>query len=45
MPKKTVVSICNAIDNTSLTYDIMLKTYTDFLSNSGESFLAELLDP
>ena len=48
MPKKTVVSNFNAIDNgKSLTCDIktMSKVFKDFFSNLAESFLAKLLDP
>ena len=48
MPKKTVVSNFNAIDNDkSLTYDIktMSKVFKDFFSNLAESFLAKLPDP
>ena len=48
MPKKTVVSNFNAIDNNkSLTYDIktMPKVFKDFFSNSAESFTAKLPSP
>ena len=48
MPKKTVVSNFNAIDNDkSLTYDIktMSKVFKDFFSNLAESFLSKLPDP
>ena len=48
MPKKTVVSNFNAIDNNkSLTYDIktMSKVFKDFFSNSAESFIAKLPSP
>ena len=48
IPKKTVVSICNAIDdNKSLTYDIktMSKVFKDFFSNLAKSFLDKLPDP
>ena len=44
MPKKTVVSNVNVIDNNkSLTYDIKTSKY--FFSNLAESFLAKLPDP
>ena len=44
MPKKTVVSNFNVIDNNkSLTYDIKTSKY--FFSNLAESFLAKLPDP
>ena len=45
MPKKTVVSNVNVIDNNkSLTYEIKtLSKY--FFSNLAESFLAKLPDP
>ena len=45
MPKKTVVSNFNAIDdNKSLTYDIktMSKVFKDFFSNLAKSFLDKL---
>ena len=48
MPKKTVVSNFNAIDdNKSLTYDIktMSKVFKDFFSNLAKSFLDKLPDP
>ena len=48
MPKKSVVSNFNAIDNDKLlTYDIktMSKVFKDFFSNLAESFLAKLPDP
>ena len=48
MPKKTVVSNFNAIDNNkSLTYDIktMSRVFKDFFSNSADSFIAELPNP
>ena len=48
MPKKTVVSNFNAIDNNkSLTYDIktMSKVFKDFFSNLAKSFLDKLPDP
>ena len=47
MPKKTVVSNFNAMDNNkSLTYDIktMSKVFEDFFSNLAESSLAQLPD-
>ena len=48
MPKKTVVSNFNAIDdNKSLTYDMktMSKVFKDFFSNLAKSFLDKLPDP
>ena len=48
MPKKTVVSNSNAIDNNNLlTYDIKtkLKVFKDLFSNLAETFLAILPDP
>ena len=48
MPKKTVVSNFNAIDdNKSLTYDIkaMSKVFKDFFSNVAKSFIDKLPDP
>ena len=48
MPKKTVVSNFNAIDdNKSLTYDIktMSKVFKDFFSDLAKSFLDKLPDP
>ena len=48
MPKKTVVSNVNAVDdNKSLTYDIktMSKVFKDFSSNLAKSFLDRLTDP
>ena len=47
MPKKTLVSNFNVIDNKSLTYDIktISKVFKDFFSNLAEFFLAKLPDP
>ena len=48
MPKKTIVSNFNAIDdNKSLTYDMktMSKVFKDFFSNLAKSFLDKLPDP
>ena len=47
MPKKTVISNFNAIDNNkSLTCrKNNIKSFTDFFSNLAESFLAKLPDP
>ena len=48
MPKKTVVSNFNAIDNNNLlTSDIKtkLKVFKDLFSNLAETFLAILPDP
>ena len=48
MPKKTVVSNVNAVDdNKSLTYDIktMSKVFKDFFLNLAKSFLDRLTDP
>ena len=46
MPKKTVISNINAIDNNkSLTCKNNIKSFTDFFSNLAESFLAKLPDP
>ena len=46
MPKKTVISNINAIDNNkSLTCKNNIKSFTDFFSNLTESFLAKLPDP
>ena len=48
MPKKTVVSNFNEVDNNkSLTYDIktVSKVFKDFFSNLAETFLAKLPDP
>ena len=48
MPKKTVVSSFNAINNNKpLTYDIktVSKVFKDFFSNSAESFLTKLPEP
>ena len=48
MPKKTVVSNFNAIDdNKSLTYDMktMSKVFKDLFSNLAKSFLDKLPDP
>ena len=48
MPKKTVVSNFNTIDNNkSLTYDIKTKStiFKDFFSHLAESLLDKLPDP
>ena len=48
IPKKTVVSMCNAIDdNKSLPYDIktVSNVFEDFFSNLAKSFLDKLPDP
>ena len=47
MPKNTVVSNFNAIDDKSLTYDIkaMSNVFKDFFSNVAKSLIDKLPDP
>ena len=47
MPKNTVVSKFNAIDDKSLTYDIkaMSNVFKDFFSNVAKSLIDKLPDP